>query len=116
MFIIYINDVIKYVDCAKTGLYADHTVCYRTGPNINSLNTIMQQAGDKFAIWCSLNRLTINLGKSKVLLFSTKKGKILKEIKSKIAIKIEGHQLETVTEYKYLGILLDQNLDYVPTP
>lgn len=112
-YIIYINDVINYIDCAKTGLYADDTVCYRSGSNIASLNSIMSRAAIRFAEWCNLNKLTINLSKSKVMIFSNKRGNALKDLKHNIKIEINNFQLETVATYKYLGIHLDQNLDYI---
>lgn len=112
MLIIYINDVVKFVNCAKTGLYADDTVCYRNGTNIDSVNIIMTRAAARFALWCELNKLAVNLGKSKVILFSNKKGKCLKSLKQSINIKIADTHLEVMSDYKYLGIQLDQHLDY----
>lgn len=46
------------------------------------------------------------------MVFSTKRGKLLKESKSKIQINIDNFPLDNVTEYKYLGILLDEHLNY----
>lgn len=34
LFIIYINDVVKYVDSASIALYADDTVCFLKGDKI----------------------------------------------------------------------------------
>lgn len=40
------------------------------------------------------------------------KGKCLKLLKQAVKIKIANTQLEVVSDYKYLGIQLDRNLDY----
>lgn len=112
MFIIYINDVVKYVKSANIGLYADDTVCYTEGLNIHNLNDTMNKAAKEFLYWCQLNRLSVNLNKSKVMVFSTKRVRELNKLKQCVNIKLNDTVLEVVPSYKYLGILLDQRLDY----
>lgn len=60
----------------------------------------------------NLNRLTINLDKGKVLLFSSAESKKIKEIKRDINITINNTKLEIVSEYRYLGLIIDQKLDF----
>lgn len=112
MFIIYINDVIKHIKSANIGLYADDTVCYTGGYDIYDLNNTMNKAAKEFLNWCQLNRLTVNLNKSKVMIFSTKRVRQLNELKQQVNIKLNDTTLEVVPTYRYLGILLDQRLDY----
>lgn len=46
------------------------------------------------------------------MLFSNKQVKLHKIIQQKIEIKIDGTNLEVVDDYKYLGIILDEHLQY----
>lgn len=58
------------------------------------------------------NRLTINLKKSKTLLFSNLRRQKHLQLKSKLSINIHGTALETVNHYKYLRVMLDEKLSF----
>lgn len=113
LFILYINDLPNYIKEVNVKLYADDTVFYINAANIEKANTTMSLAAAKFSEWCSYNKLTINASKSKCMLFSSKLPKIHSELKKHINIRIGNVSLETVSEYKYLGILLDERLLFV---
>lgn len=60
-----------FYDCVKgieISLYADDTVFYLGGNDVKKLNTDMTKAVLKFHDWCQMNRLTLNLTKSKTML------------------------------------------------
>lgn len=93
-------------------LYADDTAFYVGGANPIKINNSMTNAANKFNSWCQMNRLTLNLDKSKVMVFSGLKGAHLKNFVKDIDIRINGEKLEVLQSYKYLGIHLDSGLRF----
>ena len=57
--------------------------------------------------WCCKWRLEINTDKTKVVQFRDKKTRA-----TNVVFKINGNSLEQVTNYKYLGVIMQENLDY----
>ena len=55
------------------------------------------------------NRLTINIGKSKYTLIGGDKR--VKHFEN-VALSIEGKGLEKVSNYKYLGVIIGENLSW----
>ena len=108
-FLIYINDIKIIMNDVKYQLYADDTVLYCSGNNYEECVSDLQVTLNKFVSWCSKNALTINIKKTKVMTFGSK-NKIKKA--NNINIKIGNDILGHVPTYKYLGINLDQTLNY----
>lgn len=73
---------------------------------------IMSFAVTKFHDGCQMNRLTLNLSKRKIMLFSRLKGARLSSFMNEIDIQINLVQLDTAKSYKYLGIHLDSVLKF----
>ena len=110
-FLLYVNDLNVNFGNVKTLMYADDTVLYTSGKNINELATNMQSSLDNFVSWTSKNKLTINESKTKLMLFSsTIKAKSL-QIRN-LNIKINQEKLHFVPTYKYLGVILDCELTF----
>lgn len=71
-------------------------------------NNNMNIASNQFKTWCDYNRLTLNLAKCKVVQFCTS----IRKINELPIINIGGTQLDFITEFKYLGILLNKYLKF----
>ena len=57
--------------------------------------------------WLADNRLTLNIGKSKYMLIGgNKRAKGF----GNVALSIEGKELEKVSNHKYLGAIISENL------
>ena len=95
-------------DC-NAKLYADDTVLYQSGENCAVAERKLQESMSKFAKWCSINVLSINAKKTKVMAFGSR-SKVKKC--SKANIMLNGEKLKMVPSYKYLGVTLDQTLTY----
>lgn len=63
LFIIYINDVVRYIQNVHASLYADDTTFYLGDSNLTELNVTMTTACNEFNKWCLMNRLILNLKK-----------------------------------------------------
>ena len=106
-FLLYINDCISTDDDHSTMLYADDSVLYVSGKDLNVLSGRLTRALDGFSSWSSRNKLTINESKTKIMVFSSlKKKKML----DKPRIYLNGNILKVVPTYKYLGVTLDEEL------
>lgn len=55
-----------------------------------------------------INRLVLNVDKTKVILI---KGVRKKAIENNLKIKLQNKTLEVVKEIKYLGIIIDKNIN-----
>lgn len=112
LFSLYINDLVAHLkeNCPsmKFGnaelnilLYADDMVAI--ADNENDLQLIMNEIHK----WCNLWRLKVNIEKTKVIHFRTSRQTL-----TDTAFTYGDLDLETVSKYKYLGVILDEYLKY----
>jgi hypothetical protein len=104
LFNIYINDVVRYFDdtCKPVFLGDTPINCLLYADDLIILSETkegLQNAMNKLAIFCQEWALEVNINKSKVLVF-TANGR--KEV---AGIQYRELTLETVSSYKYLGII-----------
>lgn len=111
----YIADINYnyYIPDIQLKLYADDTVFYLRAPIIVEANTIMNESANKFNTWCEFNKLTVNLQKSKCILFSSRAAHSHKAQKDLVNIRICNVKLDLVDQYKYLGVILDDRLSFI---
>jgi len=62
----------------------------------------------KIEEWLNINRLQLNVSKTKVMLVRG----IKKKSESNIKVKLEDTVLEVVSEIKYLDVMIDKNLNF----
>ena len=108
-FLIYINDLHGVLGDKNYHLYADDTVIYCINENIQNAEKEMQKILNKFSKWCEINALTINTSKTKTMLFGSR-NKIKNSYKPDLSLYNE--HLQMVPTYKYLGVNLDQTLNF----
>lgn len=103
--------MIKYRNNIEIALYADDTAFYLAADNIPFLNKELNTAAENFKYWCDINKLTLNLQKSKVLMISGLTAKKTKQLKQQVDIQI-CTSLQLIKEYKYLVVLIDERLSF----
>ena len=108
-FISYINDVKEYTGNAELGLYADDTVLFIHDINWQAALADLQTKLDGFVKWSKMNALSINVNKTKFMVFGTRAK--IKRFKD-VDLCINGAQVQRVPNYKYLGFTLDPVLSY----
>ena len=108
-FIAYINDVKDYLNDSEFGLYADDTVLFSHADNKNLLQLKLQDKLKSFHEWSLKNALTINILKTKFMVFGTRSR--LKKLKDTI-LTVNGQPLQQVPSFKYFGITLDSTLSF----
>ena len=108
-FLVYVNDVLNAMDDCNIKLYADDTVLYQSGINSHETAAKLQTSLDLFVRWCSINKLTINIKKTKTMVFGTRHK--VKKAKN-LDIVINKEHLKLVPSYKYLGLIVDSTLNF----
>jgi hypothetical protein len=125
LFLIYINDLYT---CSEllTLMFADDTAGLASHTNIDVLTTFVNAELKKIAEWFRINKMAVNVNKTKFMIFHTK-GKIIPLNSAKIfyddnetgknnpnlVYEIEryhsNHENNECRAYKLLGIYLDEN-------
>ncbi len=107
-FSIYINDIIHSSNIFSFLMYADDTTLYCTledFPNNNLVNSINSEL-NKINIWLKINKLTLNVEKTKSMLFH-KRRKV-----NPIKLSINNSTIDQVPQFCFLGVLLDDTLSW----
>lgn len=107
LFNLYINDLNLALKNTDNILYADDTTIYITGPNVTDLFTKMNEDLKNLAEWYKANKLTLNVSKTKYMLF---KGKQIPA--HKLTLRINELCIEQNTNFKFLGIYIDEELKW----
>ena len=108
-YMIYANDIADTVKYSQTALYADDTVLYLASPNFGRAVKGIQKDVDVLSSWCKKNGIQMNVDKIKVMTFGNKK-KI--ERLAPFEIMVDEAPLKIASQYKYLGMTLDGQLNY----
>lgn len=104
LFLVYINDLPTNIT-SKIRLFADDCVIYRQIRNSDDASQLQRDL-DSITAWCTDWQMCVNVSKSKVMTFSTKKSNITFDY------TLANRNLERVTKYKYLGVILTEKLDW----
>ena len=105
LFSLYINDITDIVSCGVV-LYADDTVIFHDDRKILQTNL------DRISDWCNENLLTINVKKSHWMKTKVcgKDADVINQVA--VTFKIRNGNLSEVELYKYLGLHIDNNLNF----
>mgnify|MGYP001796102237 CR=1 FL=1 len=106
LFLLYINDLPDSVRC-KIGLFADDSIVYSKITSINDCQ-LLQDDLDALTLWSKVWDMEFNTDKCKILSVTNKKNII------NYNYKMENVSLKSVTEEKYLGVVIDKKLSWLP--
>uniref|UniRef100_A0A672FN99 Reverse transcriptase domain-containing protein n=1 Tax=Salarias fasciatus TaxID=181472 RepID=A0A672FN99_SALFA len=105
LFILYINDICKVSDVLKLVLFADDTTIFCTGDDLQALEQEMNTELKKIKSWLDRNKLSLNLGKTKLMVFGNMGT-------NDVEIKLDDKIIEKVNEIKFLGVLIDDKINW----
>ena len=113
LFLIYINDLPQAVQNSTVSMYADDTsLCYQSS-DINQLNEAINYDLKQLDSWLQGNKLSLNVAKTNSMLVSTKQmHNILKSRNEDLHLKLRDNELEIIQETKYLGVQIDNSLNW----
>ena len=109
LFLVYINDLKNVLKTCDSYLYADDTVVTLTGSDIAQLTMSMEEDLSLLNAWFRKNKLTLNTKKTNYIIFGMRSR--LKEIPNH-RLLLAGTPIERCLSVKYLGIVLDQVLNF----
>jgi len=104
LFNIYINDLPLAIQNCRLFMFADDVkICYSYTAGLEP--SLIQPDLDNFERWCESNCLRLNIAKCKHMSLSWRQT-------SRQHYKLHNTSLETVTEFRDLGILVDSKLRF----
>ena len=107
LFLLYVNDVSTNMLHSNILLYANDTVIFAKHDDKKTSHLLVSSHLEMLYKWCNTNQLTINLTKTKLMLFGTRN--MMKQ-SSKLDISLSD-KLQYVKHY-YLGIKLEDTLTF----
>ena len=90
-------------------MYADDTTIYFNLEDFDPrrMESEINNELERVNIWLKLNKLSLNIKKTKLMIFGRKQKKI-----KEINVSIDNVQIERVHIFNFLGIMLDESLTW----
>ena len=107
LFILYINDIVNCSNFECT-LFADDAALVLAADNIKLLKKNVNKEVKFLHEWLVTSKLTLNLKKTKYMLFANR-NVLSSKMRKKFKITIGKYTIHEVDQIKYLGVILDQN-------
>lgn len=109
LFIIFINDLPIHNFNCQILIYADDTVLFFKHEFLNQAVNTLQQDLIFYQDWCLFNRLSLNISKTKLMLFVDNKKRVPDKL---LIVTLNNAALNYVDEFNYLGVKLDMKLRF----
>ena len=109
LFLIYINDLPSVSKYFMPILFADDTNHFCTGPNLHDIVCQINQEIKIIYSWVKANKLSLNIDKTKFMLFTPKRFSRAMDV-----LLINGKRIMEVSETKFLGVIIDNKLNWKP--
>ena len=105
LFLIYINDLPSVSDLLNMLMYADDTTLYCNITEVDELtiNNELQKITD----WLSSNKLSLNIKKTKCMVFHSNRKTV-----NYPNFKINDIEIERVAQFNFLGLIISSNLKW----
>ena len=113
LFLIYINDIPNSSTTFSFVLYADDTTLYSSihymfpSSSNKYISKTLNDELTKVHNWLCVNKLSLNIEKTKYMIF-----KLAGKRTPTLNLNIENTKLEQVREFTFLGIILDEHLNW----
>ena len=107
LFSLYLCDMSRSSTKLKFVHFADDTTVYMSGDDLHNLYGEMSEELEKVSVWLKTNRLSLNVAKTSYMLFTHAAIRPLTN-----PIHIQGEMISRVTEVKFLGVCIDERLNY----
>ena len=108
LLFLYINDLHKSVKHSKTYHFADDTNIMQSNKSLDVLSKNLNKDLKSLSQWLKANKLSLNISKTKLIIFHRNTASIDHTLK----LKLDGKRLSSSKLVKYLGVLLDEHLQW----
>lgn len=112
LFLICINSMASLKLCGKLQLFADDLALVYSCNSVDELKLEMENDLDNVTNWLSTHRMTMNISKTHYILFDGRK-KLDAFTKNNTRIIFNSQQIVRVEESKYLGLIIDEKLNFL---
>jgi hypothetical protein len=111
MFILYINGIFNLKLSGSVQAYADDIAIVYSENSTASLKASIMNDSEKIHVFLKAHSLDINISKTKYILFH---GRTNFEYftQQNLAITIEGQTIERISDFRYLGLIIDEELNF----
>jgi len=109
LFLIYVNDIPNASKILSYILFADDTNILLSHPNLQTLVSTFNCELRKVSLWFKVNKLSLNVSKTNFILFSNNRHR---RSSSSINLLIDDKPILSVNETKFLGVIIDKNLNW----
>ena len=108
-FSICINDLITVSNKLKFIMYADDTTIYFNLEDFDpyNLERDINNELEKITIWLKMNKLSLNVQKTKLMIFHRRQKQI-----NELNISINGTDIERVESFNFLGLHIHESLSW----
>ena len=106
LFLIYINDLPLVSNVCNMVMYADDTTLFYNIDN-NVTEDVINRELLKVYEWLGANKLSLNVAKTKFMVFHTSNRLVRYP-----NLLINGRQIERVTQFNFLGLILQSNMSW----
>ena len=107
-FLIYINGLHKAIQYCKVHHFAYDANLFHTNKSVKNLNKLVNRDMKQLNNWLSANKISLNVEKTKQVIFQSPRKVLFDEIK----IKLTGKRLYPSNSVKYLGVRIDKFLHW----
>ena len=107
---IYVNDLYACLDTSIPVLFADDSTLLVTANNYKSLFEKANCDLGNLYDWLCLNKLTVNEIKTKYMIFTLSNK--CQPVPSSLELNLNGTQVESVENYKFLGLHINDKLNW----
>ena len=107
LFILYVNDICNISKIPKFVLFADDTTIFCSGPDDMQLSRDLSNELDKLSVWFAANKLVLNVSKTNFMVFGNSKQR-----NTTLQFSIKNSKIKRVYVTKFLGILIDDRLNW----
>ena len=101
LFLIFVSDIPEEL----RPKFADDVAAVIAEASIQEVESSLQQAVMKMESWCRKWGMTLNASKTKIMLFG-------RSYSLSVNVLIDGKRIEIVLSFKYLGVLLDPQMNF----
>ena len=110
LFLLYRNDLALVSNSLTPNLFADDSNFFISGTNLKEMTNTINTEMEEILTWLKANKLSLNVKKTKIMLFNCPKN--IKDTGACPKLYIANVALEQVDHIKFLGVMLDNNLTF----
>jgi hypothetical protein len=107
-FLLYINDLHNAIIYSDIYLFADDTHILHINKSLDSLNKKLNVDLKLLCNWLNANKIALNSNKTELVLFKHRSRKLSYNLK----LKLNGRRMYPSQSIKYLGVIIDENLNW----